>query len=118
MKKKIEESAETAEVVEIAAEAVSDSVTTKADLPAEEKAGIFVYVGPSIRGVITNGSIRRGKKSEIFAALGERGENYPQIKRLLVSDSELARVREKLAKGEGAISAVYQALEKQIKEAK
>ena len=97
-----------------AVKAVKESPVSPAT-PKEVK-GIYVYIGPSIRGLIINGSIRKGTKTSIFEGLGNRAEKYPLIKKLLIIDTELSKARQKLSSGDNAISIAYQTLEKQTEE--
>lgn len=86
-------------------------------IPEKSKeSGIYVYLGPSIRGVVTNGSIFSGTRSEILKRFESAAEKYPQISRLIIKDTAIAAAREKLAKGEGAISQAYNNLSKAMSE--
>lgn len=77
---------------------------------AAECAGIWVYVGPSIRGIVTNGGIYHGTKSEILSGLPDGWRKYPQIERLLISDKYLAKAREQIRQGKGGITVAYNAV--------
>lgn len=79
--------------------------------PAEEN-GIYVYVGPSIRGVIQNGSIYRGSRESVAEFLGPAIEKFPMIKRLVVRDTEIAEAREKINHGNNSLSIAYRELSK------
>ncbi len=72
--------------------------------------GVFVYIGPSIRGVIQNGSIYRGSKSEVLKKLAPAVEKYPKIANLVIKDADLADAREKITKGGNSLSVSYKAL--------
>ena len=80
-----------------------------------ENPGIFVYLGPTIRGVITKGSIFSGTRSDILNRFEKAVGEYPEIKRLIIPDSGVAKARELLSKGEGAISVTYKKLSENIK---
>ena len=67
--------------------------TTKKSAQAEEQPGVFVYIGPSIRGVIQESTIMEGKLSEIKAQLAAVIEAHPQIERLIVPVESLAVCR-------------------------
>lgn len=72
--------------------------------------GVFVYIGPSIRGVIQNGSIFRGTQKSVLSKLADVAEKYPKITRLLVKDTEVAEAREKIRKGGNGLSNAYNSL--------
>lgn len=75
-----------------------------------EPESVFVYLGPSIRGVIQNGSIYRGTRTEVVESLKAAIEVYPKIERLLFGDVEIAAAKEKLRNGGNALSLAYQSL--------
>lgn len=81
-----------------------------------EKSGIFVYLGPTIRGFISNGRIYAGTKTAILKDLESLISKYPQIERLVIRDCDIALAREKLSSGEGAISVAFKALEDKLRE--
>lgn len=69
--------------------------------------GIYVYIGPSIRGVITNGSIIRGTEKDKILA---RVEDKEHVSKLIVRDTDLAKAKDKLRKGGNSLSVAYHAL--------
>lgn len=78
-----------------------------------EESGIYVYVGPSIRGVIQNGSIYRGSREYVTVILlGSVIEKFPMIKRLVVKDTEVAEAKEKINHGNNSLSLAYRELSK------
>ena len=77
----------------------------------EEKTEIYVYIGPTVRGVLQSGTVYRGKKSDI---IGKIAEKYPQIEKLTVKSSELADARRKIQSGEGIIALAYKALSEKM----
>lgn len=79
--------------------------------PLDEKPSVFVYLGPSIRGAITNGGIYTGTRSEVLARFAEVIAKYPDVARLIVEDKNIAKTRERLSRGEGAVSIAYKKLE-------
>ncbi len=85
---------------------VSENTVSIAE-PVVEKSGVWVYIGPNIRGIVTNGGIFVGTKSEVLKRLPDGWRKYPKIERLLVSDSAVARVKEQIYEGKGGISAAY-----------
>ncbi|MGN0444245.1 MAG: hypothetical protein ACI4F5_06505 [Acutalibacteraceae bacterium] len=63
-----------------------------------EKVGVYVYLGPSIRGVIQNGTIFHGTMTEIKTKLSSAIEKYPKIERFITLDKDVHEVAEKLKK--------------------
>lgn len=72
-----------------------------------ETGGIFVYIGPTIRGVVQNGSIFRGSEKDKVI---ERVDDKEHVKRLMIRDVDLATAKEKLRKGGNSLSVAYCAL--------
>ena len=96
-----------------AGEPIVDELTAVDETPplAAENPGVFVYLGPSIRGVITNGGIYTGTRSEILSRFSDAVGKYPDIARLIIEDKNVAKTRERLSRGEGAVSIAYKQLE-------
>ena len=63
------------------------------------KDGVFIYLGPSIRGVIQKGSIYRGTRESVLSSLAFAIEKYPKIERLIVADNEIVSAKQKIAVG-------------------
>ena len=74
------------------------------------KDGVYVYIGPSIRGVIQKGSIYRGTRESILASLDSALKEYPKIERLIVADTELVSAKNKISIGGNSLSNAYRAL--------
>ncbi len=74
--------------------------------------GVYVYLGPSIRGVIQYGSIYRGTRADVLSALSYAIEKYPKIKNLLVESAEIATAKEKIRSGGNLLAVSYKALKK------
>ncbi len=70
---------------------------------------IYVYAGPSIRGVIQCGTIYRGTKDEVLTSIADVIEKYPQVKYLIAKDTELSEIKAKIKSG-GYLSTAYKAL--------
>ena len=77
---------------------------------AAAESRVWVYLGPSIRGVVTNGRIYFGSKAEII----EKLKDYPQIERLIVADHNVAKAKSDLKEKRG-IYIPYDALIRKIK---
>jgi len=67
----------------------------KAETPKKDN-GFFVYLGPSIRGVIQTATVFPGPRDAVEEFLAGPIERYPRIKRLLVSGDTLAEDRIKV----------------------
>lgn len=76
-----------------------------------QKEGVYVYIGPTIKGVIQQGSIYRGTRSGVLAKLSAVTEKYPKITRLIVADSEIMSAKQKIAAGGNPLSLAYRALQ-------
>ena len=72
-----------------------------------DESGIYVYIGPTIRGVVQKGSIFRGNEKDKVIA---RAEDKEHVKRLMIRDIDLASAKEKLRKGGNSLSVAYSAL--------
>ena len=54
---------------------------------------VYVYIGPSIRGVVQKRTIYAGTKAEVEEALAGAIQRYPRIRSLIVSGDTLAADR-------------------------
>lgn len=88
-------------------------VVQAAEKPKENEVRIWVYLGPSIRGIVTNGRVFRGSRAEVIKSLENGIKEYPQIERLIVADREVAKSRNDLKTKRG-IYIPYEALIKTI----
>ena len=99
---------------------IGDNVKTpekaKAEAAPQNKSAVFVYIGPNIRGVITNGSIFTGKKDEIVntikarAEVAGQGAKMPKIAQLIVADGNISKAKAQLKAGGNALSEAYKAI--------
>lgn len=64
-----------------------------------EPTSVFVYLGPTIRGVIQQGTIYVGTYNSVIEQLKPIWQHYPKIPRLIVEDSHVAEVKHKLRDG-------------------
>lgn len=69
-----------------------------------------VYLGPTIRGVIQNGSIFTGTEEEIANILKDATGRYPNIAKLVVDYTEVAEVRNKIKNGVNSYAVAYKSL--------
>lgn len=80
-------------------------------------ARVYVYLGPSIKGVVNNGKIFKGTKEEIMSGIRANAEaqgvlaKCKKIPRLLVVDTEVAHISELLAAKNNGASEAYAAIE-------
>ncbi|MBR6873025.1 MAG: hypothetical protein IKN17_05925 [Ruminococcus sp.] len=79
--------------------------------PSEDN-GIYVYVGPSIKGVIQEGTIYHGSLDKIHRKLAAAIEKYPKIARLIVKDTELSAARAEIRKGGTSLAHAYETVSK------
>ena len=100
-----------AEAAEAAVEAVEE--VEKAE-PVKED-GFFVYLGPSIRGVIQTASIYTGTRAEAEQFLAGAIEKFPRIKQLLISDKTLPEDRAKVKTPGNYLNEVYRKLVADVK---
>ncbi len=77
---------------------------------AAVKDGVFIYLGPSIRGVIQKGSIYRGTRESVLSSIAFAIEKYPQIERLIVADNAIVSAKQKIAVGGNSLSKAYREL--------
>ena len=101
-------------------EEMSEVKTAGDEVPSEQpqnaaaESRVWVYLGPSIRGVVTNGRIYFGSKAEIIESFGDKLKDYPQIERLIVADHNVAKAKSDLKEKRG-IYIPYDALIRKIK---
>ncbi len=85
--------------------------TEKNNIPvAVEKDNVYVYIGPSIRGMIISGSIWRGTKKQVLSLLSDVVEKYPRVERLIVPSDTLAEARKKVKIEGNSLSNAYRNL--------
>lgn len=79
--------------------------------PAKNTA--FAYLGPTIRGVITNGAILIGQKDDIVSAIKARaeiagyGSKMGDIARLVVPDVGIAKAKAQLLEGGNSLGMAF-----------
>lgn len=81
-----------------------------AETAVNDECRVFVYIGPSVKGLITNGSIHTGTRKQVLAKLKPAIDKYPKIERLIIADKEVAKAREKINKGGNGLSMAYRSL--------
>lgn len=75
-----------------------------------DEPGVFVYLGPSIRGLIQSGTILYGTRQNIKNSLQYAIAKHPHIETLIVADTDIADAKAKIKKGGNALSHAYKAL--------
>ena len=95
---------------------VLEEVVTNTDVKPPEAERVYVYVGPSLRGIVNNGRIFKGTRENILSGIKANAEavgmakKFPKISRMLVADTEVAHAKEQLAKGGNGLSEAYKAI--------
>lgn len=90
------------------ASAERTATATKAEKkPDGCAAGFYCYIGPNLTGLIQNGAIFRGTRSEALKAAAPAIEKQPLVKTLIVSGDELPEARLKVKRTGNALNANY-----------
>lgn len=71
-------------------------------------AGFYCYIGPSIRGLIRNGTVYRGTRAAALTAAAAAIEKQPLVKALIVSGDDLPAARLNVKKSGNALNAIYE----------
>lgn len=108
---KVEQNEQTEQV-----EKVEQTVEETVSNPVEESR-VWVYIGPTIRGVVINGTVLSGTRQAVLSGLPQDYKKYPQIERLIVADKALTSAKKQLAEGKGSISIAYNAVAAAIQSA-
>lgn len=74
------------------------------------KDGVYVYIGPSIKGVIQHGSIYRGTRESVLSSLTFATEKHPKIARLIVADCDIVSAKQKITVGGNSLSNAFREL--------
>lgn len=92
-----------------------DAVETEAVAAVEtvEEDKIFVYLGPTIGGLIQKGSIYKAKDKDSIAEIALAAQKIPAIKKLVVQDINIRATQAKLADGStNAVTIAVKEIEK------
>ena len=98
-----------------------ETVITKED---NKEKRVYVYIGPSIKGVITCGGVFGGSKKEILSRIEISAKAagveslVEKIGRLIIEDKNVAAARDKLREGENSLSIAYKAIAAERKDHK
>ena len=82
--------------------------------PAEHAAGVYVYLGPTIQGVISNGAIFNGTFESVLQKNAIAIKKAPSIKKLIVKDTEVIKTKALLKAGGNALSHAYKTILSQM----
>ena len=74
------------------------------------KSGVYVYIGPNIKGLIQTGSIYRGTREDAYKAAAAAIEKQPLLKTLIVSGDALPEARLKVKVPGNVLYANYKKL--------
>lgn len=103
------------------AQTAEETVITKED---SKERRVYVYIGPSIKGVITCGGVFGGSKKEILSRIEVSAKAagveslVEKIGRLIIEDKNVAAARDKLREGENSLSIAYKAIAAERKDHK
>lgn len=83
----------------------------KARLPVEEKAGVFVYIGPTLPGgSVKQNAVIHGTREQAVQFLREMAPEFPQAAGLLVPVAQLARAKQRIAACDNLLAERYGAI--------
>lgn len=110
--------AETAAGETAAAEtpATETDAGTETAAGAAVPAGIWVYIGPSLRGLVATGKLYRGTRAEALEQAAAILARAPEAGRLIVPGKALTQARARARTPGNALYETYQALAKKEKE--
>ena len=110
----------TSPATDASSEALSQVPETKTERRQHEvnNSGFYMYIGPTIRGVIQNGKMYRGTRAEAMEKAASAIEKYKLVKSLIVSGDALPVARMRLKEPGNAFYVNYRKLSKQVLEAR
>ena len=82
---------------------------------ATEEAPFYIYLGPTIQGVIQNATIYTGTREEVLKKLERPIAKYPRIKVLLVSGNRVVEDRDNVNRPGTRLYAEYHRLVYELK---
>ena len=71
---------------------------------------VFVYVGPTVRGIAQAGTIYTGTRAAVLEKIREAAKRFPDIGELIVRDTELADARKMIKTGGNALANAYRSI--------
>lgn len=87
---------------------------TKLTPTVSSPVGVYVYLGPTIHGVIQNGTIFKGAFEDVCKRNLDAIKRFPDIRRFIVKDTEVSKVKASLKEGENFLSNAYKKIISQI----
>ena len=81
--------------------------TKKTKKPLAEETGVYIYLGPSRRGLIQHAQIFSGDRTTILQALAPAMDQIPEIGDLVVEAGQAARTRQQIKDRRGAAWQAY-----------
>ena len=94
----------------------ADKANAKQEKPPEKSGTFCVYLGPSIQGVITSGTIYDSDKKGTLKKLSRVIERFPMIGRLIVTGAALPESRLQIKKSGSLLYANYNKFVAQLKQ--
>lgn len=82
---------------------------------AKKSASFFMYLGPTIQGVIQNASIYPGTRQDVEKVLADQIAKFPRIKALLISGETIAEDRINVTKPGTRLYVEYHRLVNELK---
>ncbi len=82
--------------------------------PPVNASGFYVYIGPSLRGLIRNGQVFRGSRAKALREAAEAVRAEPLVRRLIVSGDALPEARRKVKTPGNALYANYRKANKSV----
>ena len=92
------------------------STSKKNTKTTSDVSAVYVYIGPSIKGVIQHGSIYRGTKTDVLQKIYAAVTKYPKISALIVRSTEIAEAKNKIKLGGNSLSIAYRTLLSELSE--
>lgn len=102
---------------------LTEEISPVAEIPAEtetqepeaEQASFFVYLGPTIMGVIQNASIYTGTRDDVEKKLARVIAKYPRVKVLLIPGDAIVQGRDDVTKPGTRLYAEYRRMVRELK---
>lgn len=88
----------------------SDPVEAEKAPDRKRQKGVWVYIGPNLKGLVQSGNIYRGSREDVLKALEGAVKEKPEVKTLLVSGEALGEARIKVKTPGNALYTTYKKL--------
>lgn len=90
---RVKKATETEPAEEVQAEEVVKTEPAKKEAPKKKAASFFMYLGPTIQGVIQTATVFPGTRKDVEKQLAAQIEKFPRIRALTVSGETVAEDR-------------------------